>query len=96
MINYRVSISLLIGALIIFLFFLQYQLWFANDGIKDMLKIKKILQLQKQENEALKKRNDELLFQIERLQNSHEETESRARSELGMIKKNETFYQVVK
>jgi len=48
------------------------------------------------ENEELKKRNALLLFQIKRLRNSKDATEARARNELGMVKKGETFYQVVK
>ena len=51
---------------------------------------------QAQQNERLKKDNDELIFQIQRIQSSQDAAESRARSELGMVKKGETFYQVVK
>lgn len=84
--------ALLLGVLL----FLQYHLWFEQGGIVDMMQLKKILAVQAQENDKLKKRNDELLFQIQRLQNSHDAVESRARNELGMIKKDETFYQIVK
>lgn len=84
--------ALLLGALI----FLQYRLWFQAGGISDMMKLKQSLELQTVENDKLKKRNDELMFQIERLQNSKDAAESRARNELGMIKKDETFYQIVK
>jgi cell division protein FtsB len=78
------------------LFFLQYRLWFEADGVRDMLQLKKSLAAQAQENEKLKKLNDDLLFQVQRLQNSKDAAESRARNELGMIKKDETFYQIVK
>lgn len=76
--------------------FLQFRLWFESDGVRDMLHLKHMLSAQAVENEKLKKRNDELLFQIRRLQNSRDAAESRARNELGMIKKDETFYQIVK
>lgn len=95
MFGFSLTKTFIVGILIAILFFLQYQLWFASDGINDLLRLKKMSETQAKENEALKKRNDELMFQVKRLQNSDEETESRARSELGMIKKNETFYQVV-
>lgn len=84
--------AILIGALVL----LQYRLWLESGGIKDMMKMKETLAQQAIENDKLKKRNDELLFQIQRLQYSKDAAESRARNELGMIKKDETFYQIVK
>ncbi len=75
--------------------FLQYRLWFGSDGVSDMHKLKQALSVQEQENIKLKQRNDELLAQIKRLQHNQDETEARARNELGMIKKGETFYQIV-
>lgn len=89
-------LNLLAGVLLLVLLFLQYRLWMESGGLKDMFKLKKMLAAQITENDKLKKRNDELLFQIKRLQNSEDATESRARNELGMVKKGETFYQVVK
>lgn len=77
------------------LFYLQYRLWLGQDGLLQMFKLKKALVVQTEANKNMKQQNDEMVFQIKRLQNSHEETESRARNELGMIKKGETFYQVV-
>lgn len=76
--------------------FLQYHLWFESDGIRDMIRLKQTLAQQSKENDKLKKRNETLLFQIERLQKSQDASEARARNELGMIKKDETFYQIVK
>jgi cell division protein FtsB len=76
--------------------FLQYRLWFEPGGVRDFLQLKQTLAKQTQVNERLKKGNDELLFQVQRLQHSNDSIESRARNELGMIKKDETFYQVVK
>lgn len=89
-------INIIATILIAVLFFLQYRLWFESDGMRDMFSIKKKLAAQLEENDKLKQHNDELVFQIKRLQNSDDGTETRARSELGMIKKGETFYQIVK
>lgn len=88
--------NLLFFILLVLLIFVQYRLWFEADGIYDMLQLKKTLTAQIEENKNLKKRNDALLFQIKRLQNDQGATEARARNELGMIKKDETFYQIVK
>lgn len=92
--GWRVN-ALIAGCLLVF-FFLQYRLWFETGGVKDMMLLKKILSAQQTENDNLKKRNEMLLFQIQRLQNSKDAAEARARNELGMIKKDEVFYQIVK
>lgn len=88
--------ALLSITLVCTLIFLQYRLWFESGGIRDMVQLKKALAVQYAENDKLKQRNEELLSQIKDLQTSQDATESRARNELGMIKKGETFYQVVK
>lgn len=88
----NIILILLVGLLLL----LQYRLWFESDGIRDMLRFKKSMALQAEQNEQLKKRNHELLFQIQRLQHSQDAAESRARNELGMIKEGETYYQIVK
>lgn len=89
-------LTILAGLLLTIFIFLQYRLWFESGSIRDVLALKRNLTIQIKENEKLKKRNNELLFQIERLQHSQDAAESRARNELGMIKKGETFYQIVK
>jgi cell division protein FtsB len=81
--------------LILLLVFLQYRLWFETGGILDMLRTRKTLAIQAQVNDALKKRNEKLALQVHYLQASNAAVESRARGELGMIKKDEVFYQVV-
>ena len=88
--------KLWIVLLVLVLAFIQYRLWLEPGGILDMLRVKKQLALQQQSNEKLKNRNDKLTQQILYLQASNDAVEARARGELGMIKKDETFYQVVK
>lgn len=89
-------LNFLIGLIIAALLMLQYRLWFQADGMREMLVMKKNLRAQVKLNEQLKLQNETLLFQIKRLQSSQDAAESRARNELGMIKKGETFYQVVR
>jgi cell division protein FtsB len=90
----RNSIALVI--MLAALAFLQYHLWFESGGIGDLMRLKKTLAEQLKQNEVLKKENDELAAQIQRIQKNEDAAEARARSELGMVKKGETFYQVVK
>lgn len=86
------AFTLLTGLLVI----LQYHLWFQQDGLRDMLQLRRELTRQAFDNQDMKKKNEELVRQIARLKRSEDATESRARNELGMIKKNETFYQYIK
>jgi cell division protein FtsB len=90
------GVNLLALVLVGLLAFLQYRLWFEAGGIIDMLRMKKQLALQIAQDEKLKKRNEHLVQQIQYLQANKDAVESRARGELGMIKKDETFYQVIK
>jgi len=82
--------------LVLFLIFLQYRLWCEPGGLIDMMRLKKRVEVELQENDKLKKRNQNLVVQVKQLQNNQSAIEGRARQELGMIKSNETFYQVIK
>ena len=88
--------NLLVLLLVAVFIFLQYRLWFEPSGLRDMMKLKKSVVILQNENDELKKQNDDLVFQIQRLRNGKDATEARARNELGMVKKDETFYQIVK
>ena len=89
------SFKILPLLLLIFVLFLQYRLWFEHGGIQDMLRAKKQLAAQIAENDRLKLRNQKLLKEVKYLHSSKDAMEARARNELGMVKKGETFYQVV-
>lgn len=81
--------------LIILLIFLQYRLWFEAGGLLDMFRLKNTVKTEQYANEQLKARNQALVQQIQQLQKNQDAVESRARQELGMIKQDEVFYQVV-
>jgi cell division protein FtsB len=89
-------LNLIAAVLLGVLVFSQYRLWFESGGILDLFKLKKTLSVQMHENDTLKKNNDNLLLQIQQLRGSRDEVESKARTELGMMKQDETFYQLVK
>jgi cell division protein FtsB len=89
------SRKLLTILMVFILLFLQYRLWFQAGGMQDMWQLKKELALQVEKNQHMKLINKELLSQIRRSHNSRDAAELRARQELGMVKKGETFYQIV-
>jgi len=85
-----------IGAVLAILFvLLQSKLWFGDGSIKDGWHLQDAIATQSSENAQLKERNQTLIAEVDDLKQGLEAIEERARSELGMIKKGETFYQVV-
>lgn len=58
-------------------------------------RLQQAIEDQKAENKKLSERNEALSAEVKDLKQGYEAIEERARSELGMIKKDETFYQIV-
>lgn len=74
---------------------LQYRLWLSGDGAREIWRLHDSVAHQQTENRALNERNAQLKAEVRDLKEGLSAVEERARSELGMIKSNETFYQVV-
>jgi cell division protein FtsB len=74
---------------------LQYRLWLSGDGISELARLGDAVEQQKVENTELEERNEQLMAEVADLKSGMAAIEERARSELGMIGRNETFYQVV-
>lgn len=87
--------KILIISLSLILATLQYKLWFAADGIRSYLSLKHDIVQQQQENSQLTLRNQALIDEINNLKKGKDAIEEHARNNLGMIKKGETFYQVI-
>ena len=81
--------------LLLILILLQLKMWFGEGGFSDVRRLEQRVEEQTQENEALAQRNRELRAEVEDLRQGLGAVEERARSELGLIKENEEFYQVV-
>jgi len=86
---------LLIFSLFILLGLLQYKLWRTNDGVPALWVMEQKLEQLEQEKEKLRERNLALEAEVNNLKESMDAIEERARQDLGMIKKGETFFQVV-
>jgi cell division protein FtsB len=85
----------LLVILVLLLVALQLKMWFGEGGYRDVQRLALRVEEQARENETLAQRNRELQAEVEDLRQGLEAIEERARSELGLIKENEEFYQVV-
>ncbi|MGB5247905.1 MAG: septum formation initiator family protein [Woeseia sp.] len=85
----------LLITLIIAVFTLQSQLWLSDDGYRKTHKLRLAVAEQRVQNDALRDRNAELDAEVINLKKGREAAEERARTDLGMIGPNETFFQVV-
>ena len=85
----------LLTLLVVLLVFLQYSLWFGEGSLQDVWRLHQDVEQQRQENAVLRERNEALEAEVLDLQQGLEAIEEHAREDLGMIKKGETFYQVI-
>ncbi len=74
---------------------LQYRIWLSEDGVRDLDRLRRAVATQRASNEQLAERNRQLAAEVRDLKTGMGALEERARSDLGMIASNETFYQVV-
>src|SRR5688500_7192134 len=74
---------------------LQYPLWFGSGGAIAVWQLNNEIAAQQTENAKLRDRNNTLDAEVKDLKQGSTALEERARAELGMVKKGETFYQVV-
>jgi cell division protein FtsB len=76
------------------LLLLQYRLWFSGAGAGEMLRLKDSVATQQADNQRLSERNRQLAAEVRDLKQGYAALEERARTDLGMIGSNETFFQV--
>ncbi len=81
--------------LIVLLLWLQYRLWMGNGSLTEVHHLEQAKQAQAEENARLLERNQSLAAEVHDLKHGFEAIEEQARSELGMIRKDETFYLVI-
>jgi cell division protein FtsB len=85
-------ITLILLALVILI---QYPLWLGKGGWLRVSELDKQVATAHQKNDELKQRNAKLESEVEDLKNGTEAVEERARFELGMVKKDEIFVQIL-
>jgi cell division protein FtsB len=80
-------------ALLIFL--LQYPLWLGKGSWLKVWDLKRQVAEQRAANDVLVARNSQLAAEVSDLKTGYGAIESRARYQLGMIRQDETFFQVI-
>ena len=87
----RIWIVLLVGLFLI----LQYDLWVGEGSLATVWRLQQSIETQNNENKILTDRNKALEAEVIDLKQGKDAIEERARSDLGMIKKGETYIQIV-
>lgn len=85
----------LTGLLVVLLLGLQYKLWVGEGSIAEVWQLRKAVEAQRAENDELRSRNSALDAEVTDLKTGLDAIEERARRDLGMIRRDEVFFQVV-
>jgi cell division protein FtsB len=77
------------------IFALQYPLWLGKGSWLRVLEVDRQLNEQHETNQKLRLRNAALDAEVHDLKQGLDAVEERARSELGMVKQDEVFFQIL-
>ena len=89
------SHKVLIGILVLLFVLLQYAIWAGKNSVLDVFALNATLKELTEENKKLRKRNDRLHAEVIDIKSRLSAIEAHARSELGLIKPGETFFQII-
>lgn len=85
----------LIPLLVILVLVLQYRLWVGEGSFAEVVSLKREIAEQREELDRLRQRNQALQAEVDSLKNDLEAVEELARSDLGMIREDEEFLQIL-
>jgi len=83
------------SVLIIVLVLLQYRVWLGEGSVRHHFSLTKKIEQQELANAKLVERNAQIAAEVLSLQEGTDGIEGYARSQLGMVKSDETFYLVI-
>jgi len=89
------KLQLLTAVLIAVLAFLHYLLWIDENGVRQTHTLRISIRAQTEENVELAERNHGLVAEIADLKRGLMAIEERARSDMGMIRRDEIFYRLL-
>jgi cell division protein FtsB len=81
--------------LVILIVAIQTQLWFGKGGWIKVWDLDRQVEAQRAANQKLRERNAALDAEVRDLKTGYDAIEERARNDLGMIRQDEVFYQVM-
>jgi cell division protein FtsB len=81
--------------LIVLLVLLQYRLWYGTGGLPELWALEEVKKSKIQDTNELQERNQALVAEVVDLKEGLDAIEERARDEMGMIKTDETFFQII-
>lgn len=81
--------------LLLLLTWLQYKIWLQDGGIPEVMQLQEEVGEVAIEVKKLQERNASLAGEVKDLKKGLDAIEERARSEMGMIKQGEVYYQVI-
>ena len=81
--------------LLVILLLLQYPLWLGKGGWLKVWDLHRQVEAQQQVNQQTQTRNAVLDAEVRDLKQGTEAIEERARTDLGMVKRDEVFYQIL-
>ena len=90
-----IAMKFIAAGLLILLVLLQYRLWFGDGSVREVARLQTEIAAQDEQNARLRERNRTLAAEVQDLKKGTTAIEERARTDLGMVGKSETFYQVV-
>jgi len=85
----------LVLILLLLLAGLQYRLWLGEANLRQVWQLEQQILQQQMENQQLAERNQRLEAEVQDLKRGLTALEERARSEMGMVRKGETFFQLI-
>lgn len=88
--------KVLLALLVLMMVALQYRVWFGDGSAQEVWRLNQQTKQANSELLRLRGRNQALEAEVADLKSGLDAIEERARSELGMIDSNETFYQFVR
>ena len=86
--------KLLIPVLVVLFVVLQYRLWVGEGSLAEVASMERDIEAQQQAIEEMKKRNMAMQAEIDSFKKDLDAVEERARSDLGMIREGETYFQI--
>ncbi len=84
----------LILVLLVLLTALQYRLWYGEGSFTHSAKLEHDIKQQQADNDRMRERNRILDVEVQDLKSGADSVEERARNDIGMIKKDETFFMI--